>query len=273
MDRVAGIFSAVVFPARNAAADDRARAAPSRSATAPERRLRFALPPWEPNSAILLDPELKLGEAYMDGTLVVEQGSIADFLHLAMSQDHVRQSAALGAAAMARCATSGAGCSSSTRASRARRNVAHHYDLDRRLYALFLDADRQYSCAYFEQPDQSLDDAQLAKKRHIAAKLLVAPDARVLDIGSGWGGLALYLAEMCGARVTGVTLSDEQLALRATRADEKGLPAGSSSACRIIATSRRASTASCRSACSSMSASATTTRSSANAPSCSTRTA
>jgi cyclopropane-fatty-acyl-phospholipid synthase len=106
---------------------------------------------------------------------------------------------------------------------RARRNVAHHYDLDKQIYALFLDADRQYSCAYFEHPDQSLDDAQLAKKRHVAAKLLVERGQRVLDIGSGWGGMGLYLAEMAGARVTGVTLSEEQLALSRARAEEKGL--------------------------------------------------
>jgi cyclopropane-fatty-acyl-phospholipid synthase len=101
--------------------------------------------------------------------------------------------------------------------------VAHHYDLDGQLYALFLDADRQYSCAYFETPDQSLDDAQLAKKRHLAAKLLIAPGQRVLDIGSGWGGLALYLAETAGGRVTGITLSQEQLALARVRAAERGL--------------------------------------------------
>jgi len=106
---------------------------------------------------------------------------------------------------------------------RARRNAAHHYDLDDRLYALFLDADRQYSCAYFESPQQSLDDAQLAKKRHVVAKLLVPPHGRVLDIGCGWGGLALYLAELCGARVTGITLSQRQLALARGRAAEKGL--------------------------------------------------
>src|SRR4029079_6829091 len=86
---------------------------------------------------------------------------------------------------------------------RARRNVAHHYDLDGRLYSLFLDADQQYSCAYFEHPDQSLDDAQLAKKRHLAGKLLLSSDKRVLDIGCGWGGLALYLAEIADANVTG----------------------------------------------------------------------
>ena len=172
--------------------------------------------------AVLLDPELSVGECYMNGTLVIEQGSIADFLALALSQNRSgkpprwmrpqwvlrylwRRFAQLNLP------------------NRARRNVAHHYDLDWRLYALFLDADRQYSCAYFEHAEQSLDDAQLAKKRHLAAKLLVRPDARVLDIGSGWGGLGLYLAEICGARVTGVTLSEEQFTLSRQRADEKGL--------------------------------------------------
>ncbi len=101
--------------------------------------------------------------------------------------------------------------------------MAHHYDLDGRLYSLFLDADRQYSCAYFERPDQSLDDAQLAKKRHLAAKLLLKPGQRVLDIGSGWGGLGLYLAEMAGSAVTGVTLSEEQLAVANERATEKNI--------------------------------------------------
>jgi len=172
--------------------------------------------------AILLDPELAVGEAYMDGTLVVERGSIADFLLLAMSQDYGGKAPWFGRLQWVlrylwrRLAQFNP-------PARARANVAHHYDLDKRLYSLFLDADRQYSCAYFEHPEQSLDDAQLAKKRHIAAKLLVGPQARVLDIGSGWGGMGLYLAEMCGARVTGVTLSEEQLALSRERAEEKGL--------------------------------------------------
>ena len=172
--------------------------------------------------AILLDPELAVGEAYMDGTLVVERGSIADFLLLAMSQDYGGKAPWFGRLQWVvrylwrRLAQFNP-------PARSRANVAHHYDLDKRLYSLFLDADRQYSCAYFEHPEQSLDDAQLAKKRHIAAKLLVEPRARVLDIGSGWGGMALYLSEMCGARVTGVTLSEEQLALSRERAEEKGL--------------------------------------------------
>jgi cyclopropane-fatty-acyl-phospholipid synthase len=170
--------------------------------------------------AVLLDPDLKLGEAYMDGTFVVEDGSIADALAILLDQPemvprwarlqwwlrylarHIRQLNLRG---------------------RARDNVAHHYDLDGRLYSLFLDADKQYSCAYFETADMSLDDAQLAKKRHLAAKLLIGRGARVLDIGSGWGGLGLYLAEMSGADVTGITLSTEQLGVANARAAEKNL--------------------------------------------------
>jgi cyclopropane-fatty-acyl-phospholipid synthase len=106
---------------------------------------------------------------------------------------------------------------------RAKRNVAHHYDLSGALYDLFLDRDRQYSCAYFESVDQSLEDAQLAKKRHLAAKLTIKPGMTVLDIGSGWGGLGLYLAEVCGADVTGVTLSNEQYKLANERARQRGV--------------------------------------------------
>jgi len=171
---------------------------------------------------ILSDPELRFGEAFTDGTLIVEQGSIADVLALVMAQ-----TSALRPARWARpqwlARYLGRRLGQLNPRARARRNAAHHYDLDGRLYALFLDADRQYSCAYFEAPDESLDDAQLAKKRHLAAKLLLSPGQRVLDIGSGWGGLALYLAEICGARVEGVTLSHEQLAVSRARALEKSL--------------------------------------------------
>src|ERR1700730_6849482 len=171
---------------------------------------------------VLIDPELKFGEAYMDGGVVVEQGSIADVLAIALGQDRDGRPPAWARPQwlvryLYRRLTQ------FNPRPRARRNVAHHYDLDGQLYALFLDADRQYSCAYFENPDQSLDDAQLAKKRHLAAKLLVGNDDRVLDIGSGWGGLALYLAEVCRARVTGITLSQQQHAAARVRASEKGL--------------------------------------------------
>jgi len=172
--------------------------------------------------AILLDPELAVGESYMNGTLVIEQGTIADFLALALSQDHSGK-APYWARLQWLLRFLWRRLAQFNVRVRSRQNVAHHYDLDGRLYSLFLDADRQYSCGYFETPDQSLDDAQLAKKRHIAAKLLVEPGKHVLDIGSGWGGLALYLAEMSGARVAGVTLSQEQFALARARAEEKGL--------------------------------------------------
>jgi cyclopropane-fatty-acyl-phospholipid synthase len=172
--------------------------------------------------AVLIDPALRFGEAYMDGGFVVEQGSIADVLAIVLGQHRERD---VRAWAQLRWLVRylHRRINQFNPRPRARRNVAHHYDLDGQLYTLFLDADRQYSCAYFETAEQSLDDAQLAKKRHLAAKLLLAPDERVLDIGSGWGGLALYLAELCGARVTGITLSEQQLTLARVRAAEKGL--------------------------------------------------
>ncbi|HEX3709835.1 MAG TPA: cyclopropane-fatty-acyl-phospholipid synthase family protein, partial [Pseudolabrys sp.] len=170
--------------------------------------------------AILLDPELKFGEAYMDGTFVIEQGSIADVLALMLGQNTdvphwARLQGVLRYLARR--------IKQFNPRRRSRRNVAHHYDLDGRLYSLFLDADRQYSCGYFESPGQTLDDAQLAKKRHVTSKLLLKRDSRVLDIGCGWGGLGLYIAETTGADVTGVTLSQEQYAIANERAVEKGL--------------------------------------------------
>ena len=172
---------------------------------------------------VALNPELALGEAYMDGGFVVEQGRIYDFLDLVLEEGPFYERLPAWVTARAALRLLRRGIDHFNSESRAKRNVAHHYDLDARLYGLFLDGDRQYSCAYFEAPGQSLDDAQLAKKRHIAAKLLVEPGQRVLDIGSGWGGLGLYLAKTCEARVTGVTLSEEQLALSRGRADEQGL--------------------------------------------------
>src|SRR5499427_6818561 len=170
---------------------------------------------------VLLEPELKLGEAYMNGTFVIERGSIADLLGMAMGAGYghaLRRAHPLDWPRLI-----WRRLKQLNLRGRAQRNVAHHYDLDEQLYALFLDSDRQYSCAYFETPSATLDDAQLAKKRHLAAKLRLTPGARVLDIGCGWGGLALYLAEHTGARVTGITLSKEQLALAQVRASEKEL--------------------------------------------------
>ncbi|HKM87808.1 MAG TPA: cyclopropane-fatty-acyl-phospholipid synthase family protein [Xanthobacteraceae bacterium] len=169
---------------------------------------------------VLLNPELRLGEAYMDGAFVLEKGSIADALAILLRQEHIAPPTWALPLRFVRYVFRR--LQQFNPRSRARRNVAHHYDLDGRLYGLFLDADQQYSCAYFEDSDQSLDDAQLAKKRHLAAKMRVEPGATVLDIGCGWGGLALYLAEVAGARVTGITLSQEQHARAQQRALERG---------------------------------------------------
>src|SRR5580692_8705361 len=170
--------------------------------------------------SVLLDPELKLGDAYMDGTFVVERGSIADVLAILFGQE--RFISPIWALLPRLMRYLFRRMQQFNPRSRARHNVAHHYDLDGRLYRLFLDGDEQYSCAYFETPDQSLDDAQLAKKRHLAAKLRVEPGAKILDIGCGWGGLALYLAEIGGGQVTGITLSQEQYARAQQRAIERG---------------------------------------------------
>ena len=167
---------------------------------------------------ILANPELALGEAFINADFVVTRGSIVDVLAILTGQP-----AALPGWAKpqwwARILLRR--LRQFNPPNRSRRNVAHHYDLDGRLYSLFLDSDRQYSCAYFETPDASLDDAQLAKKRHLAAKLLVDRRHNVLDIGSGWGGLGLYLAEIVGAQVTGVTLSREQWQASNARAVDK----------------------------------------------------
>jgi cyclopropane-fatty-acyl-phospholipid synthase len=166
---------------------------------------------------VLLDPELAFGEVYTDGTLIVEQGTIADVLAVALDQPDMAPRWAKLQWWLRYLIRN---IQQFNPRSRSKDNVARHYDLDGRLYSLFLDADKQYSCAYFETPGASLDDAQLAKKRHLTAKLLVERGQRTLDIGSGWGGLGLYLAEIAGAQVTGVTLSQEQLEVSRARAVE-----------------------------------------------------
>ena len=170
----------------------------------------------------LRDPELALGELYMDGAVAITKGELLDVLKLGL-----RNTATLEGSRWLRLLTRTRvllrRIQQNNTLLRSRANVAHHYDIDDRLYALFLDADRQYSCAYFEDPAHSLEEAQLAKKRHIAAKLLVEPGHSALDIGCGWGGMGLYLAAHCGARVTGVTLSAEQLGVAQARACAQSL--------------------------------------------------
>jgi cyclopropane-fatty-acyl-phospholipid synthase len=168
---------------------------------------------------LAVDPDFHFGEAYMNRRLVMERGEIADLITLLWSNMDGRSWLLPGSRLLALFRRFG----NYNPIGAAKRNVAHHYDLSGQLYDLFLDRDRQYSCAYFESETQSLEDAQLAKKRHIAAKLLIKPGMRVLDIGSGWGGLGLYLAEVCGAHVVGVTLSEEQYRLSNERAHQRGV--------------------------------------------------
>ena len=170
------------------------------------------------------NPRLNVGEAYMDGSMTLEDGAtIYDFIDLVGANLHllddtlvvrvrnwltqfvrpIQQHNPLGIA---------------------RKNVAHHYDLSDELFDLFLDSDRQYSCAYFDSPESTLEEAQLAKKRHLAAKLLFdRPGLKTLDIGSGWGGLGLYLNQEAGAEVTGVTLSTEQQKFAEARTKKLGV--------------------------------------------------
>jgi cyclopropane-fatty-acyl-phospholipid synthase len=171
---------------------------------------------------ILSDPELRFGEGYMDGGVVVEQGSIADFLDVAVKNRSQTQPDAWTLLLRKLRSVSRRLFQDNT-LWRARRNAAHHYNIDYRIYRLFLDSDLQYSCAYFENSGVSLNAAQLAKKRHIAAKLLLRPGLKVLDIGSGWGGLGLHLARNSGVSVVGINLSDEQVRIAQRRADAEAL--------------------------------------------------
>ncbi len=175
----------------------------------PQARIRFAdrRAIW----ALLRDPDLNFGEMFMQERLVVEQGTVYDVLELVLrGARDVPVSATVRMLDAWRMRLRPV--LQNNLRSKSRANVAHHYDLDDRLYQLFLDPERQYSCAYFEHGDETLEQAQQAKMRHIAAKLLLEPGQRVLDIGCGWGGLSRYLAEVAGAgHVTGVTLSTEQL--------------------------------------------------------------
>lgn len=171
---------------------------------------------------LLLRPSLAVGEAYMDGTLTLEEGTLPELLDLC-----TRNMSALDRHPMQRMLQSMRWplrrCRRYIPKHTARANVAYHYDLSAALYDLFLDRDRQYSCAYFPDGDESLEEAQAKKKRHIAAKLLLERGMTVLDIGSGWGGLALELARLEGVTVTGITLSREQLKAARERAAAVGL--------------------------------------------------
>jgi cyclopropane-fatty-acyl-phospholipid synthase len=172
-------------------------------------------------NAIVRSPELGVAEAYMDGRLTFDQGDIVGLVTLAGlngrfedAQPHPPRLDWRRFKAWFR---------AKNREARAKSNVAHHYDIGNALYRLFLDRDLQYSCSYFTDPAVPLERSQEDKKAHIAAKLYLKPGQRVLDIGCGWGGMALYLHRHYGVEVLGVTLSEEQLALARERAEAEGV--------------------------------------------------
>lgn len=175
--------------------------------------------------AIASNPHLGAAEAYMDGRLVIEQGDIRDLVDLVRYNGRWEEGRITLRGTFASLVRDRlrARLQSFNTARLAKRNVAHHYDLNDRLYDLFLDADRQYSCAYFADPGNSLDQAQADKKAHIAAKLHLKPGQRVLDIGCGWGGMALYLNRAADVDVLGITLSEEQLKVARARAEAAGV--------------------------------------------------
>jgi cyclopropane-fatty-acyl-phospholipid synthase len=172
---------------------------------------------------LIFNPQLAVGEAYMDGTLTIEEGTLFDFLDVCMKNIGLKPISYPLSGFTERVRTWLRRIDQFNPASRSQANVAHHYDLSDTLYDLFLDSDRQYSCAYVMSESDTIEDAQAQKKRHIAAKLLMRPDHRVLDIGSGWGGLGLYLGDISGADVTGLTLSKEQHAVSNERAKKAGV--------------------------------------------------
>jgi len=173
---------------------------------------------------LALNPELALGEAYMNGTLTIDGDDLQGFLALIMRNVHrASENRVWWKKPLLKTRTALRWLAHNNVIERARGNVAHHYDLSGRLYDLFLDDDRQYSCGYFKDPTETLDEAQTHKKEHIARKLMVEPGMSVLDIGCGWGGMALTLAKDYGARVVGITLSQEQHAYAKQRAIREGL--------------------------------------------------
>ena len=156
---------------------------------------------------IAADPQLKLAEVYMDGRLIFEEGDVYDLLAL-VKDNTLSEALTPGMIWRGLYRVAEARVRRAVPVNRNQRNVAHHYDLSAKLFDLFLDEDWQYSCAYFETPEATLEQAQVAKKRRLIDKLVLSPGQRALDIGCGWGGLGLSLAE-AGAHVTGVTLSTE----------------------------------------------------------------
>lgn len=172
---------------------------------------------------LLLDPELALGEGYMDGSLKLEEGSLYDLLDLCTQNVPSPYAKHTFSKIFSIFSTLYSYLQQYAPIHRAKHNVEHHYEMKDEFTNLFLDEDKQYSCAYFRNPADTLEQAQLNKKQHIAKKLLLKPGQRILDIGCGWGGMALYLASLAPVEVVGLTLSKEQYETAVSRAKQAGV--------------------------------------------------
>jgi cyclopropane-fatty-acyl-phospholipid synthase len=186
------------------------------------KRVAISFTDIEGPEEIATDPALKLAEVYMEGRMNIDEGDIYDFLALVKSNT-LSEALTFGMVWRGFARIIAARLKMHLPVNHNKNNVSHHYDLSAKLFDLFLDDDWQYSCAYFNPPGISLDAAQAAKKRHIVAKLMPEEDHRVLEIGSGWGGMAMYLAESSKVDVTGITLSEEQLRVSRDRSLKRGL--------------------------------------------------
>tara|TARA_B100000427_G_scaffold153603_1_gene127892 strand:- start:4167 stop:5354 length:1188 start_codon:yes stop_codon:yes gene_type:complete len=174
------------------------------------------------NYKLLLHPDLYFGEAYTDGSLVIENGTIAEFLDIAL-KNIGRGDINVYGKILNRLKGTYSYLTSFNKIVKSRKNVSHHYDISEKLYDLFLDTNRQYSCAYFKNEKDTLEDAQMNKIDHIIKKLNIKPNQKVLDIGSGWGTLAINIAQKTKASVTGITLSENQLEYSNKKANEMNL--------------------------------------------------
>lgn len=176
-------------------------------------------------SRILLNPRLGMGEAYMNGDVSVDNDDIMGFVEIIRRNNPWENGGEIGDPKPFRkwLRYLARPLMQLNSLANSRSNVAHHYDVSNDFYRLWLDEDMQYSCAYWSEADDSLESAQLAKKAHIAAKLALQPGQKVLDIGCGWGGTALYLNRVAGVEVLGITLSEEQLKLARERAEAAGV--------------------------------------------------
>ena len=171
---------------------------------------------------ILLDPRLGAAETYMDGRLVIERGGIMELVELLRANRPWDRGGSIGGPKLLRRISNRVAFAREAVNDRigSQKNVAHHYDIGNELYQLMLDPEHmQYSCAYWDEGVETLSQAQEAKIAHIAAKLALANGQRVLDIGCGWGGMAIYLAKHFDVQVTGITLSKEQIVLARQRAE------------------------------------------------------